>query len=78
MSDADQIQTHVEAIIAELVDAGLRDPAWIANAYIERIDPKDAGSDQRSLRCLCPPHCVPTARDCPAKGTCIFGVRPLH
>jgi len=39
MSDADQIQIHVETIVAELVDAGLRDPAWIANAYIERIDP---------------------------------------
>ena len=39
MSDADEIEIHVEAIVAELVDRGLRDPAWIANAYIERIDP---------------------------------------
>jgi hypothetical protein len=30
---------EVEEIIAELVAGGLRDPAWIANAYIERIDP---------------------------------------
>ena len=39
MSDADEIEIHVEAIVAELVDRGLRDPAWIANAYIERIEP---------------------------------------
>jgi hypothetical protein len=40
MSDANEIEIHVEAIVAELVDGGLRDPAWIANAYIERIDPE--------------------------------------
>ena len=39
MSNADEIEVHVEAIVAELVAEGLRDPAWIANAYIERIDP---------------------------------------
>jgi hypothetical protein len=35
----DKIEIHVETIVAELVAGGLRDPAWIANAYIERIDP---------------------------------------
>jgi hypothetical protein len=35
MSKADE----VDEIIAELVAGGLRDPAWIANAYIERNDP---------------------------------------
>ena len=39
MSTADEITIHVEEIVAGLVAAGLRDPAWIANAYIERIDP---------------------------------------
>jgi hypothetical protein len=39
MSNADDIKIHVEAIVAGLVAGGLRDPAWIANAYIERIDP---------------------------------------
>ena len=39
MSTIDKIEIHVEAIVAELVASGLRDPAWIANAYIERIDP---------------------------------------
>jgi hypothetical protein len=39
MSNADDITIHVEAIVAGLVAGGLRDPAWIANAYIERIDP---------------------------------------
>src|SRR5262245_21249878 len=39
MSTADEISIRVEEIVAELVAAGLRDPAWIANAYIERIDP---------------------------------------
>jgi hypothetical protein len=36
MSNADE---HVEEIVAGLVAGGLRDPAWVANAYIERIDP---------------------------------------
>src|SRR5262245_6255559 len=40
MNNADEIEIHVEMIVAELVDGGLRDPAWIANAYIERIDPE--------------------------------------
>jgi hypothetical protein len=39
MNNDHEIELHVEAIIAELVAGGLRDPAWIANAYIERIDP---------------------------------------
>jgi hypothetical protein len=39
MSNDDEIDMHVEAIVAALVAGGLRDPAWIANAYIERIDP---------------------------------------
>jgi hypothetical protein len=39
MSNGDEIEKHVEAIVAELVAGGLRDPAWIANAYIERVDP---------------------------------------
>ena len=39
MSNADEITIHVEEIVAGLVAGGLRDPAWIANAYIERIDP---------------------------------------
>ena len=39
MTNTDDIEVHVEAIVSELVAGGLRDPAWIANAYIERIDP---------------------------------------
>jgi hypothetical protein len=39
MSNTDDIEVHVEEIVAEIVAGGLRDPAWIANAYIERIDP---------------------------------------
>jgi hypothetical protein len=39
MSSADGIAVQVEEIVAMLVAEGLRDPAWIANAYIERIDP---------------------------------------
>jgi hypothetical protein len=39
MSTIDKIEIHVETIVAKLVASGLRDPAWIANAYIERIDP---------------------------------------
>ena len=40
MSNADQITIHVEEIVvAGLIAGGLRDPARIANAYIERIDP---------------------------------------
>jgi hypothetical protein len=39
MSDEDKIEMHVETIVSQLVAKGLRDPAWIANAYIERIDP---------------------------------------
>ena len=39
MSNADEITIHVEEIVAGLIAGGLRDPAWIANAYIERIDP---------------------------------------
>ena len=39
MSNADEITIYVEEFVAWLVAVGLRDPAWIANAYIERIDP---------------------------------------
>jgi len=39
MSNADAVTIHVEEIVAGLVAGGLRDPAWVANAYIERIDP---------------------------------------
>lgn len=39
MSTIDKIEIHVETIVAEVIAGGLRDPAWIANAYIERIDP---------------------------------------
>ena len=39
MSSAGEIAVQVEEIVATLVAEGLRDPAWIANAYIERIDP---------------------------------------
>jgi hypothetical protein len=39
MNSDDEIERIVEAVVAELIANGLRDPAWIANAYIERIDP---------------------------------------
>jgi hypothetical protein len=79
MSNVDEISIHVEEIVAGLVAAGLRDPAWIANAYIERIEfpPQIAGSDQRRLRCLCSARRLPTARDCRAKGLCTFEACPL-
>jgi hypothetical protein len=39
MSHEDKIEMHIEEIVSQLVANGLRDPAWIANVYIERIDP---------------------------------------
>ena len=39
MSSTDGTAFQVEEIVSRLVAEGLRDPAWIANAYIERIDP---------------------------------------
>jgi hypothetical protein len=54
MSNADGIMINVEEIIARIVAEGLRDPAWIANAYIERIDPERRMPDliKRRMRCL--------------------------
>ena len=58
MRDANEIEIHVEAIVAELVDGGLRDPAWIANAYIERIDPDRRLSDLVNGACAAYVHHV--------------------
>ena len=37
MNNADEITIHVEEIVAWLVAIGLRDPAWIANAYLNAL-----------------------------------------
>ena len=52
MSNADEITIQVEEIVAGLVAGGLRDPAWIANAYIERIDPDRRMPDLISGACV--------------------------
>ena len=38
MSNAGE-QSQIDKIVAGIIAGGLHDPAWIANAYIERIDP---------------------------------------
>jgi hypothetical protein len=37
MSSADGIALQVKEIVARLVAEGLRDPAWIANAYLNAL-----------------------------------------
>jgi hypothetical protein len=51
MSITGEAKVRVEEIVAGLIAGGLRDPAWIANAYVERIDPDRRLPDL--INCAC-------------------------